>query len=106
LPAATEYWVDAQPWRTVLGGQTAAPYWGFWRELLAYVCAVLHWEETGQVSSSDYARGVSLRNLAAAHETDLARAGVLETGKALPSSTSAAEWRDFHRGLEEHIATL
>jgi hypothetical protein len=105
LPTAAEYWVDTIRWYGVLGGQQGLPRWGFWRELLTYVCAVLKWEEeTQRRPLSEYARGAALRDLASAHEADVMRVGVLESGHALPRSADLAEWREFHRTFAEHLA--
>lgn len=104
LPAAAEYWLDAFLWYRVLGGEDAVARWGFWREVLTYVCAVLRWEEQSKSRSlSDYARGVSLRELARRYEQDLVRAGVFEAGLALPPSTTPSDWRAFHRELAERL---
>lgn len=105
-PAAAEYWVDASRWYDLLGGQNAVAYWGFWREILAYVAAVLMWEdETGRRSLSEYARATSLRELAKRYEPGLVRAGWLEPGLALPRSARLADWRDFHRHLAEQLVS-
>jgi hypothetical protein len=105
LPAAAEYWLDARRWYEVLGGQDAVAPWGFWREILTYVCGVLRWEDdTKRRDLSEYARGAALRELAARHEADLVRAGVVEPGLALPRSPVLADWRELHRGLAERLA--
>ncbi len=103
-PSAAEYWVDAQRWYSVLGDQNAVAYWGFWRETLAYVAAVLAWEgETGRRSLSEYALGTSLREVAQRHESDLVRAGLVEPGLALPQSAALGDWRKLHKHLAEWL---
>ena len=103
-PSGAEYWVDVQPWYSVLGGQKAVAYWGFWREILVYVTAVLAWEvETERRSVSEYALGTSLRELAQRYEPDLVRAGLVEPGLALPQSAALGDWREFHRHLAERL---
>lgn len=105
LPAAAEYWLDTLRWYEVLGGQDAVAPWGFWREILTYVCGVLRWEEeTKRRELSEYARGTALRELAGRHERDLVRAGVVEPGLALPRSPALADWREFHSELAERLA--
>jgi hypothetical protein len=103
-PSGAEYWVDAQLWYSVLGGQKAIAYWGFWRETQAYITAVLAWEEeAARRSLSDYALGTSLREAAKPHEPDLVRAGLVGPGLALPQSAALGDWRDFHRHLAERL---
>ena len=105
LPAAAEYWMNTLPWSNVLGGPDSLAPWGFWREILAYVCAVLRWEEeTKRRPLSEYARGTSLRELGGRHEPDLVRAGLIEPGLALPRSPALADWREFHGKLAESLA--
>jgi hypothetical protein len=98
LPSANEYWLERGDWRAVLGW--APPAWGFWLELLAYVCAVLRWQEA---SPADEA-GEALRALAERHEANLIRAGFLGDGLQLPRTADVSEWRRFHAGLGERIA--
>jgi hypothetical protein len=105
LPTATEYWVDTAQWHSVLGGQSALPRWGFWRELLAYACAAVQlMKDSERRSLTHYATGVRIRDLATQHQAGLARAGVLDPGSQLPRSPELAEWRQFHRKLADRIA--
>jgi hypothetical protein len=105
LTAATEYWADTAPWHGIVGGPTAIARWGFWREMLAYVCAVLKLQEGAALHrDTRYAAGVRLRALAGRHEADLARAGVLDPGSALPRSPDLGEWRQFHGRLCQRMA--
>ncbi len=106
LPTAAEYWVDTVQWHGLLGGSVALIRWGFWREILRYVCAAVTWEEdANRRGLSEYAAVAGLRDLARSHEADLARAGVLDPGAALPQSPALAEWRQFHKRLAERIAS-
>jgi len=103
-PTGTEYWVDAHQWHGVLGDRKAVGYWGFWRETLAYVAAVLEWEEeAGQRVLSEYASVTSLRKLARHHEPDLVRAGLLGPHLALPRSASLEHWQAFHEHLAQRM---
>lgn len=102
FPSAAEYWVDAFQWYEVLGGKQALAPWGFWREILTYVCAALTLEnDRKHQRSSEYARANALRELAMQHEADLMRAGVVEQG--VPRSTSLASWNEFHDALAKRI---
>jgi hypothetical protein len=103
-PTAAEYWLDAGPWYPLLGGANAVAYWGFWREALAYVAAVLGWEQDARRRVlSEYARATSLRKVAEHHEADLVRAGLLGPELALPQSASLEEWREFHERLAQRM---
>lgn len=103
-PTAAEYWIDTYRWYDLLGGQKAVAYWGFWRETIAYVAAVLAWEEeAGRRSFSEYARATSLRQVAEHHEPDLVRAGLLGPELALPQSANLADWREFHKHLAQRV---
>jgi hypothetical protein len=97
LPTAAEYSMDAGQWYNVLGGPQNVAYWGYWREILTYVCAVLDWEEQGKRKKlTDYARGVAIRELSEKHKTDLARSGALDQHITFPESGALEEWRGFH----------
>lgn len=103
-PSGAEYWVEAQRWYSVLGGQNAVAYWGFWRETLAYIAAMLAWEEGAERRSlSEYALGTSLREVAQRYEPDLVRAGLVEPGLALPQSAALGDWRELHRHLAKRL---
>jgi len=105
LPSAAEYWVDSGRWNALLGGDQGFARWGFWREILAYVCAVVTLEgRAGHRRSSDYAQATSLRELAMQHEGGLVRAGVIE--REVPRASSIAAWREFHNALATRMATL
>ena len=104
LPAAAEYWMDAPPWAGLLGGPEKIAYWGYWRELMTYACAVVRWdEETRRRTLSDYARGAFLRDLAATHQADLLRSGALGGDAVLPQSPALEDWRVFHERLSAYI---
>jgi hypothetical protein len=104
LPTAAEYWLDAPHWAPLLGGTEAVPRWGFWREVVAYVTVVTHWEQPARPApASEYARATALRELAAPFESSLVRAGALEEKLALPRSPSLSDWRGFHAELADWI---
>ena len=104
LPAAREYWLQGTAWFGLLGGPGAIARWGFWREILSYICTVVRWDEDlRRRPVSEYARGTSLHELAKRHEADLARAGVIERGVAFPRSPAREEWRTFHSALAERL---
>jgi hypothetical protein len=101
---AAEYWVDSLRWSALLDTDNDVPRWAYWREILTYVSAVVRWEERlAERSVSDYARGASLRDVAIAHEADLARAGVFSDGPAFPRSPVLDEWHAFHQHLAKEV---
>ena len=105
FPSAAEYWVDSGRWQALLGGDQGFARWGFWREILTYVCAAVTLEgRTGHRRSSEYAQATSLRELAMQHEGGLVRAGVIE--REVPRGSSIAAWREFHNSLAARMATL
>jgi hypothetical protein len=104
LPTAAEYAMDAVNWHQVLGGMQNIAYWGYWREVITYVCAVLDWEErVKREKLSDYARGASVRELSEKHKTDLARSGALDQHVTFPESHALGEWRAFHDFLAKRF---
>ena len=103
-PSGAEYWVDAARWHSVLGGPRSVASWGYWREALGYVTAVLAWERAhAQRTLSEYARGTSLREVAMVYEPDLVRAGLAEQGLVFPQSTKLDDWRSLHRRLADKM---
>ncbi len=105
FPSGAEYWVHIERWHEVLGGWQAIARWGFWREVLVYVCAALALEQRGQYrKGSDYARAAALRELALRHEGGLVRSGLVEHG--VPRSPSLEEWGAFHAELARRLAEL
>lgn len=104
LPSAAEYWVDSLRWQALLGNEQGIARWGFWREILAYVCAAFELEHRATYQrSSEYAKATSLRELATQHAGALVRAGVIE--HEVPRSPSLVEWQGFHEALAARIAT-
>ena len=103
LPSAAEYWLDSFRWQALLGDEPEIARWGFWREVLTYVCAAFDLEHSRAYQrSSEYARATSLRDLARKHEGALLRAGVIE--HEMPQAPSLGEWREFHDALAARIA--
>lgn len=101
-PSATEYWIEFEPWVSLLGGREHIAPWGHWRERLGYVCSAVRWEEDAvDRSVSDYARGTAMRELSTAHRGALARA--LGKEVTVPESTSVAEWTAFHKLLAKQF---
>lgn len=105
-PSAAEYWIDAARWERVLDGPGPIPRWGYWRETLGYVCAVVLRDRSAAARSlSEYARGTELRKLAEQHESSLVRAGILgQKQLKLPATVKLAEWRAFHDEFAQALA--
>jgi hypothetical protein len=104
VPAAAEYSMDTGPWYQVLGGANNIAYWGYWREVISYVCAVLDWEKQAvRKKVTDYARGVSIRELSDAHKIDLARSGAVDQHITFPDSPALGEWREFHDRMAKRL---
>jgi hypothetical protein len=104
MPAAAEYSMDPGPWHHVLGGANNIAYWGYWREVISYVCAVLEWEKRAKGKKlTDYARGVSIRELSETHKTDLARSGAVDQHITFPDSPALEEWRGFHDRMAKRL---
>jgi hypothetical protein len=105
-PSAMEYWIERLPWEHVLGRQSLVPFWGYWRETLSYACAVvaLSRRHAGR-APSEYARGTALRTLGEAHESGLARAGIVgHRALRLPESAALADWQAFHSDFAAMLA--
>jgi len=103
VPAAAEYWLDTPHWRSLLGGREEIARWGYWREILSYVCGVVQLESAARPSATEYARAVDLRRLTEAHEADLVRAELIDRELQLPRSADGQEWRGFRTRLVERL---
>jgi hypothetical protein len=105
LRSATEYWVNTLSWHALLGGEHGIVRWGFWREILVYICAAVTLEGRAEHRrSSEYAQATSLRALAMQHEAGLVRSGIIE--REVPRAPSLLEWREFHNAVATRMTTL
>ncbi|HET9708611.1 MAG TPA: hypothetical protein VFP39_09960 [Gemmatimonadales bacterium] len=99
---AAEYWIEAPPWEPLLGG--AISRWGYWREILSYICALVQLERSTRGSASPYARAVAARDLAAEHETDLVRTELIDQELAVPRSAEWPDWKVFYSRFADRLA--
>jgi hypothetical protein len=99
---ASEYWLDTSPWASLLGGKLS--HWGYWREILSYVCGLVELERSTRPSASEYARAVSLRRLAEEHHSDLVRAELIDQNLAVPRSAEWQDWKVFHAQLADRLS--
>ena len=101
-PTASEYWLDASSWGSLLGGEISR--WGYWREILSYLCELAWMEKTARRAASDYARAVDARKVAEDHEADLVRSQWVDQDLAVPRSAELPDWKAFHARLAQRLS--